>query len=948
MGTATELERLVVRLVGDGSDYDRMVTGAVATVETASRKINSYASKIESAGKTIRNTGLKMTAVITLPVAGMVKSFASFDDAMTESTAIMGNISVDMRKELEQTARTLSLSAKTSATDLAKSYFYLASAGMNAEQSIKALPVVEKFATAGAFDMALATDLLTDAQSALGLSSKDAEKNMRGMLQVSDVLVKANTLANASVQQFSESLTSEAGAAIKNYNMDLNESVAILATYADRGIKAQLAGHMFGRMTRLLIKAMNDNKSAFEQMNIPIEEFSSTGKNLTAVIDGITKATEGLGPAEKAAALEALGFEARIQQAILPLLGATDKIRGYEDALKSAGGITKEVAEKQLKSFSSQMKIVWNNVIDFANDIGRILAPYIEKVRDFIKDLAEEWRGLSAESKKVIGITIGIVAALGPLLTIIGSITAAAGGLIGTMALAFSPLAISAFAAALPGILAAVLSISAAIAGIGTGIKYVIDLGKIKGAEKTQQRLSAINEEMQNYISLQKEQESILVRQKMLKASGSPAFDPNEMEQAAANIDLIKGQIKELNNESQRITKSAVDPLKNMTKASEDLVNSMVDLNKKSPIGNTEGDSWGDFGKVVKETSRINKQKLELTKSSNAAIKAENDRALKEEIARDTKYRQLVDQASMAELNNISNKTERELALHEYKFDRLKELYTEGSKELTEIERLEAAERVAILKENNYWEKYSSSMQENMLTMDSIIGDSIDSWTTQFGNFFASAIMDSDNLEKSFKNMVKGMAASLLSAIGKMIAQWIAYKVMKIATDKAVQTSAIPQVVAAAEAGALLAGINAYASAAAIPYAGWVLAPAAMAAAQAATQPMVAGVSAAMVAGLAHDGIDSVPTSGTWLLEKGERVLTKDTAAKLDDTLNNIRTRMDMGNSASVSQGPTGDVYQLHNHYDGPVFLDRFHIKEVSKMFIKEIENEKTRRGAVV
>lgn len=41
--------------------------------------------------------------------------------------------------------------------------------------------------------------------------------------------------------------------------------------------------------------------------------------------------------------------------------------------------------------------------------------------------------------------------------------------------------------------------------------------------------------------------------------------------------------------------------------------------------------------------------------------------------------------------------------------------------------------------------------------------------------------------------------------------------------------------------------------------------------------------------GMAHSGIDKVPETGTWLLEKGERVVTANTSAKLDATLENLR-----------------------------------------------------------
>jgi len=42
------------------------------------------------------------------------------------------------------------------------------------------------------------------------------------------------------------------------------------------------------------------------------------------------------------------------------------------------------------------------------------------------------------------------------------------------------------------------------------------------------------------------------------------------------------------------------------------------------------------------------------------------------------------------------------------------------------------------------------------------------------------------------------------------------------------------------------------------------------------------------IKGVAHDGLDKVPTTGTWLLEKGERVTSAKTSAKLDNTLNKI------------------------------------------------------------
>jgi len=78
---------------------------------------------------------------------------------------------------------------------------------------------------------------------------------------------------------------------------------------------------------------------------------------------------------------------------------------------------------------------------------------------------------------------------------------------------------------------------------------------------------------------------------------------------------------------------------------------------------------------------------------------------------------------------------------------------------------------------------------------------------------------------------------------------------------------------------------------------------AAMAAAAAAVANLVGEVSAV---GMAHDGIDSVPETGTWLLQKGERVTTAATSAKLDATLD--RVSKDVVPAAPLTYAPVVNV----------------------------------------
>ena len=229
------------------------------------------------------------------------------------------------------------------------------------------------------------------------------------------------------------------------------------------------------------------------------------------------------------------------------------------------------------------------------------------------------------------------------------------------------------------------------------------------------------------------------------------------------------------------------------------------------------------------------------------------------------------------------------------------------------------------------------------------MGDTLNNFSSQFREFFTSAITDSDNLGESFKRLATGIGTTMVSAIGKMIAQWLVYKATKAIVDKATKAAAVPALTAHAQAASLLAGINAYASAAAIPIVGFGMAPGAMAAALAATQPMAAAVAALALAGMAHDGMDSIPETGTWLLKRGERVVTSQTSKKLDATLNRLQNNYNTSTTNNMYKN--GSIYSGESHYHyhshGPVFLNRAQMRDAAKMLMKETDRERTRIGAV-
>ena len=356
----------------------KSVIQVVITGESRGLRRATDAAAGAFAGFTIAAAKLVSVAASVTSAIGVasVKAFADFDAAMTQSLAIMGNVSSAMEGEMQQAARDVAKTTTFSAEEAARAYFFLASAGLDAEQSVAALPQVAQFAQAGMFDLSQATDLLTDAQSALGLTIRDdAAANMENMAQVADVLVKANTLANASVEQFSQSLTNKAGAALSVANKGIEEGVAVLAVFADQGVKGAEAGERLSVMLRDITRAGAANADEFAKLGLQVFDAEGNLRNMADVTAEFERVLGPMSDAQKAATLDTLGLTRSVADNIKLVLGSSQQMRDYEQSLLDAGGTAEDVATKQLQTFGAQMQLVRSHIGDVFLTIGSRLVP---------------------------------------------------------------------------------------------------------------------------------------------------------------------------------------------------------------------------------------------------------------------------------------------------------------------------------------------------------------------------------------------------------------------------------------------------------------------------------------------------------------------------------------------------------------------------------------------
>jgi len=342
---------ILIRLVLEGFNK------AKAQMNNLGKQTDDSSGKLNKFGTVAKIGAVAVGTVLVKALSEATRQFIEFEDKLNQSLAIM-QTTEEQQRRMAQASRQVAIESRISASESAEAFFFLASAGLDAEQSISALPQVTKFAQAGMFDMALATDLATDSQSALGLTVKDAEQNLANLTRVTDVLVKANTLANASVQQFAEALTTKSGSALKITNKSIEEGVAVLSAFADRGVKGAEAGEKLNQLLRDVTRAVGKNSEEFKKFNINVVDNEGNLKNLADVIDELDNGMSGLSDQQKAVLLDTLGLNRGVADAVKILSGAGDQIRKYQSALEDEGGVTQEVADNQVDSLQGQLEIL--------------------------------------------------------------------------------------------------------------------------------------------------------------------------------------------------------------------------------------------------------------------------------------------------------------------------------------------------------------------------------------------------------------------------------------------------------------------------------------------------------------------------------------------------------------------------------------------------------------
>lgn len=388
--------------------------------------------QLDGFSKSAIAAGQKLAAMGTMaavPFAMATKRFMDFDDAMR----LVGAVSQSTDKELAMltaTAKRLGATTSFTAVQVASLMGELGRAGFSAEQVNVMTGAVLNLARATGTDATLSAGIMAASIRQFGLGASDATR-------VADLLTVAANASFNSVESLGEAL-SYAGPVAADFNMSMEDTLAILGALGNVGIQGSNAGTA---LRRLLTITGAEAEKLKEIFGVTFVDAAGNARPLVDVLDEVNKATANLGTADRAKKFnEAFG--------LLGITGASAiaknavSVRDLQKQLQNAGGVAEQTAKKMDGGLGGAFRMMMSAIEGVAISIGEALAPMLSNLAKQIEMAAGATIKFIDSNKELVTIAalaVGGVVAVGAGLIAAGIAAKVLGFGIGMASRALAP-----------------------------------------------------------------------------------------------------------------------------------------------------------------------------------------------------------------------------------------------------------------------------------------------------------------------------------------------------------------------------------------------------------------------------------------------------------------------------------------------------------------------------
>ena len=379
-----DLLSLVAKLSLDSSEYEK----GLGDAESKGSTFGSGLKKAAAVGAAA--VGATTTAVIAFAKKS-VDTGKAFDSSISQVAATMGMTMSEMSTVTGETdtafghfsgtlrdfAQYMGSNTAFSASQAADALNYMALAGYDAQTSMDMLPNVLNLAAAGGIDLADASDMVTDAQSALGLSLDETTVMV-------DQMAKASSKSNTSVAQLGEAFLT-IGATARNLAGGTTELSTVLGVLADNGIKGAEGGTHLRNMLLALQTPTKDGTAALKQLGMTYDDMYDSAGNMRALPDimlQLQAGMEGMTQASKDAIISGI-FNKTDLAAANALIGTSkERFDELTAAINDSKGAAQEMADTQLDNLEGDV-VKFQSALEGAQiKISDQLTP---SLRDFVQ-----------------------------------------------------------------------------------------------------------------------------------------------------------------------------------------------------------------------------------------------------------------------------------------------------------------------------------------------------------------------------------------------------------------------------------------------------------------------------------------------------------------------------------------------------------------------------------
>lgn len=288
---------LFAKLGMDKSEYDE-------GLDDAGKKGESFGSKLAkglgSAAKIA--TGLITTASTAASAfaGSALKTGQEFDSSMSQIAATLGFTTQDIAENvngagdafqaLRDKAQEMGAATNFTAKEAAEGLNILAMSGFDATESIGMIEDVLHLSAAGAMDMASAAGYISGAMKGFADDTKDAQ-------YYADLMAKGATLANTSVAQLGEAMSSGAAGAAA-YGQSADSMTVSLLRLAEQGEVGAAAGTALSAAMKNLYTPTDQAKAALQELGVAAYDETGTAREFNTVVDELSAALSGMSAEE--------------------------------------------------------------------------------------------------------------------------------------------------------------------------------------------------------------------------------------------------------------------------------------------------------------------------------------------------------------------------------------------------------------------------------------------------------------------------------------------------------------------------------------------------------------------------------------------------------------------------------------------------------------------------